>query len=250
MIARAPMRFRDPVMDRRSPGAAPQAIRVRWSAVALLGIVLLFSRPADAFGGADPLGDNIRNVPAPPAAGQIVWHTDHFFTDCNGNCAVSLFAGRQVQTTLPNIILNNPSLPWDWQWGSSQLVGAAISRRLLTLWHALNIEPEFGLAKRFGGMHSDEAWLALYFRWTQFPWNPYLRTSLAVSLGVSAAVDLPQGSHDASIYNYFSPEATFALPRYPQYQLLLQLHHRSNLGIWNATDPGWQYLTVGIRYRF
>jgi hypothetical protein len=227
--------------------AAPEAAGVRWSAVVLLGAFLLFSRYAYAFGGPSTRSND---VPAPSAASQVDWHTDHFFTDCNGNCAVSVFGGQQVETTLPNIVLQNPSLPWNWQWGNSQLVGMAMSRRLLTLWHALDIEPELGLAKRFGSMHSDEAWLALYFRWKRFPWDQYLLTSIAVSVGFSAAVDLPQGSHSSYIYNYFSPEATFALPRYPHYQLLLQIHHRSNLGIWNATDPGWQYLTVGMRYRF
>jgi len=61
----------------------------------------------------------------------------------------------------------------------------------LTLWRSLDIEPEFGIAKRFGDMHTDEARLVLNFRWTRFPWNQYLRISIAVTSGPSFAVDLP-----------------------------------------------------------
>jgi len=109
-------------------------------------------------------------------------------------------------------------------------------------------------AKRFGNMHTEEAWLVLYFRWTRFPWNQYLRTSIAITAGPSFAVDLPRNAHDnAAILNYFSPEITFALPQYPQYELMVQMHHRSNfadIGKGGTPDPGWQFLTVGLRYRF
>jgi hypothetical protein len=82
-----------------------------------------------------------------------------------------------------------------------------------------------------------------------------LRTSIAVTSGPSFVVDLPPNTHhNATVLNYFSPEITFALPRYPQYELMVQLHHRSDPfgGISNggSPDPGWQFLTVGLRYRF
>ena len=47
----------------------------------------------------------------------------------------------------------------------------------MTIWDSLDIGSEFGVAKRFGNLHTEEAWLVLYFRWTRFPWNQYLRTS-------------------------------------------------------------------------
>jgi len=107
--------------------------------------------------------------------------------------------------------------PWDWRFGKADLIGGAISRRILTLWDSLDIESEFGLAKRFGSMHTEEAWLVLYFRWTRFPWNEYLRTSIAITSGPSFAFDLPSKAHqNATILNYFSPQITLALPQYPQ----------------------------------
>jgi hypothetical protein len=120
--------------------------------------------------------------------------------------------------------------PWDWRFGNADLIGGAISRRLLTLWDSLDVESEFGFVKRFGDMHTDEAWLVLNFRWTRFPWNQYLRTSIAITSGPSFAVDLPRNAHhNAAILNYFSPQITFALPQDPQYELMVQMHHRSDI---------------------
>jgi hypothetical protein len=206
-------------------------------AAAVIGGVLVLARFHAASGGD-----------ASPGAGAP---DGGLFAPCAGDCAVSVFAGPQVETRLPQIVFGGRVLPSEWAWGQSQLLGGAISRRLLTLWQgAADFELEFGLAKRIGDMHADETWLALYLRWTRFPWERRLVTSIALSIGPSTAVDLPPGARSATVYNFFSPQVTFALPDYPQYQLLFQLHHRSNLGIWNAMDPGWQYLTVGFRYQF
>ncbi len=192
------------------------------------------------------------DTPSVPMVSWLTWHTDNFFSECDGNCAVSVFGGPQLRTHQYNIFIH-AAPPWDWRFGTADLVGGAISRRLLTLWDSLDIEPEFGLAKRFRDMHADEAWLALNFRWTRFPWNQYVRTSIAITFGPSFAVDLPSNTHNAIVLNYFSPEITFALPQYPQYQLMMQMHHRSDfvdIGKGGTPDPGWQYLTVGLRYQF
>ena len=156
--------------------------------------------------------------------------------------------------THPYNILVHLTPPWDRHFGNADLIGGAVSRHILTLWDSLDIASEFGLAKRFGSMHTEEAWLVLYFRWTRFPWNEYLRTSIAITAGPSFAVNLPSTAHhDANILNYFSPEITLALPQCPQYELMVQLHHRSNIadiGKVGTPDPGWQFLTVGLRYYF
>jgi hypothetical protein len=100
----------------------------------------------------------------------------------------------------------------------------------LPLWDSLDVESEFGLAKRFDDMHTDEAWLVLNFRWTRFPWNQYLRTSIAITSSPSFAVDLPRNAHhNAAILNYFSPPITFALPQDAQYELMVLMHHRSDI---------------------
>lgn len=227
------------------------APKKRWVFLAFAAAVLLAWPLSGAFAGSAAASDG--DSPAPPAS-FLTWHTDNFFTRCDGNCTVSVFGGPQLLTHEYDIFIH-ATPPWNWRFGNASLVGGAISRRLLTLWDSLDVEPEFGIAKRFGDMHTDEAWLVLNFRWTRFPWNQYLRTSIAVTSGPSFVVDLPPNTHhNATVLNYFSPEITFALPRYPQYELMVQLHHRSDPfgGISNggSPDPGWQFLTVGLRYRF
>jgi len=226
---------------------APPALRV-------LALVALLIAVLPTYPLTDARGDPAVAVDEPTqTTGWVTWHTDNFFSECGGNCALSVFGGPQVKTHMYDILIGNPSPPWDWKYGNANVVGGAISRRLLTLWNALDIEPEFGVAKRFGGMHADEAWLALYFSWTRFPWDEYLRTSIALTVGPSVAVDLPPNAHNAGILDFFSPRLTFALPQYPEYELLLQLHHRSEgyrIGGQGTPDPGWQYLVLGLRYHY
>ena len=218
--------------------------------LAFVAAVLLASAGSGTFAGSATASEG--NHPAQPAS-FLTWHTDNFFTQCDGNCAASIFGGPQLLTHQYNLFVHLTP-PWDWRFGKADLIGGAISRRILTLWDSLDIESEFGLAKRFGSMHTEEAWLVLYFRWTRFPWNEYLRTSIAITSGPSFAFDLPSKAHqNATILNYFSPQITFALPQYPQYELMVQLHHRSNIadtGKGGTPDPGWQFLTVGLRYHF
>ena len=223
----------------------------QWRCIPLVFVaaVLLVWLLAGAFAGSAAASEGDER--AQPAS-SLTWHTDNFFTQCDGNCAVSIFGGPQLLTHQYNIFIHLTP-PWDWRFGNADLVGGAISRRLLTLWDSLDIESEFGLAKRFGDMHTDEAWLVVNFRWTRFPWNQYLRTSIAITAGPSFAVDLPRNAHhNAAILNYFSPEITFALPQYPQFALMVQMHHRSDIvdiGKGGTPDPGWQFLTIGLRYR-
>jgi hypothetical protein len=166
----------------------------RWVLLAFVAAVPLASLLSGAFAGSAAASEG--NHPAQPAS-FLTWHTDNFFTQCDGNCAVSVFGGPQLLTHQYNIFVHLTP-PWDWRFGSADLIGGAISRRILTLWDTLDIESEFGLAKRFGSMHKDEAWLVLNFRWTRFPWNRYLRTSIAITSGPSFAVDLPRKARFAT----------------------------------------------------
>ena len=76
--------------------------------------------------------------PAQPTS-FVTWHTDNFFTQCDGNCAVSVFGGPQLLTHQYNILVHLTP-PWDWRFGKADLIGGAISRRILTLWDSLDIE--------------------------------------------------------------------------------------------------------------
>lgn len=236
------------LVESRIAAAVPALPRKHWASLVLL-IAVQFAWPlSGAF--ADQAAATSDANPAPTSS--VVWYDDNFFTECDGNCAVTVFGGPELRTHMYNLLFHATPV-WDYRYGNADVVGGAISRRLLTLWDSLDIETEFGVAKRFGDVHAEEAWLSLYFRWTRFPWNQYLRTSVALTTGPSVAVDLPARAHNAVILEFFSPQITFALPQYPQYELMVQLHHRSDFvdtGTRNTPDPNWQYMTIGLRYRF
>jgi hypothetical protein len=156
------------------------------------------------------------------------------------------------------MLIHNPVPPWGWHWGGAGIVDGAFSRRLVTFWHALDIEPEIGIAKRVGDMQAAEFWGAVAFRWTAFPWNHYIKTTIAISEGISLATQVDtverdaNANHAGSVFlNYFSPEITFAIPDYEKYELVFSIHHRSGLyGLINNVNAGSQFGTVGLRVHF
>jgi hypothetical protein len=194
--------------------------------------------------------DASESSPTTPEQGQswVAWYGDNYFSSCDNNCAVSVLAGPQVETNMVRIFFTDPKPPWDWKYGDSSFVSVPFSRRLLTLWNVIDIEPEVGVGKRFGNMHAIQAWAAVYLRWTRFPWNNYLRTSIAISAGPSYAAQLPSGA--SHVLNDFSPEVTFASPQYPQNEFVIRFQHRSLGNRDGERDPGWQYITGGLRWRF
>ena len=198
------------------------------------------------------------------SADGLKWHLDTANGWCSGNCAISFYAGQYVSSPMKSVFgVNDPKAVWDWKWDEHYIVAGAFSRRILSI-GALDVEPEIGLAQRFGGMHEMEGWAALYFRWTWFPWNHVIRTTAAMATGLNYASDVnkieeargrvPGGSR---LLHFLSPEMTFALPDQPNVELLFRFHHRSGGGdVWGDSElfkgvnGGAQFQTIGLRYRF
>jgi hypothetical protein len=126
-----------------------------------------------------------------------------------------------------------------------------------TLFSIIDIEPEVGIAKRFGNAHEAEIWAALYFRFTAFPWNHIVYTTAAVSTGLNYASGISDWERFIAgkaapqrLLHYFSPELTFALPEHKNVELVLRLHHRSGVYGLISRIAGAQYATAGVRWRF
>lgn len=179
-----------------------------------------------------------------------------------GDCAVSVFAGPRLDTHMVSVFgISNFVAPTRYQYGNSWITGGTFSRRLLSV-GPVDFEGEVGAGKRWGSLGEGEGWLALYGRWTWFPWNEYVRTTVAVSTGLTLATGNPryevrrEGVKGAYVLHYLSPEITFAPPK-SQWEGFLRLHHRSGGGdfigdtsIFKGASGGAQYLVSGIRYRF
>lgn len=99
----------------------------------------------------------------------------------------------------------------------------------------------------------------MMFRWSTFPWNKYVLTSFAIAEGLSYTTEvtaderrtLPKHDDGAGLLNYLAAEATFALPKLPELELILRLHHRSSVGgLFAEVGYGTNAVGMGLRYRF
>ncbi len=209
------------------------------------------------------------------------WHNP--FAPCEGTCAAHVFAGRQT-TTSPGMAfgiadategdwgLVLPTPVWNFDWKGSAIAGFAFSRDLVDVdWNGsdlFGIEAELGAGQRFGTQTEAEAWAALYLRWKRFPWNDMVKTSFAISTGLSYATGISDYEREVSgndegsrLLHFFSPELTFALPDRPDRELVFRMHHRSGIKskgengpagfeMFNYTDTGATYATLGLRWHF
>jgi len=195
------------------------------------------------------------------ASEWIDWRWRSLDQPCNGDCGVAVYGGPLVDTAMTRIFLTKGIPPWGWDYGKGGIVAGTASRKLVTLFGVFDLEPEIGVGQRFGSMRETELWAAIYVRFTGFPWNNYLYTTVAVSTGLTYAsgisaeetrrADVRVAPPGARLLHYFSPEITFALPEHRELELLFRFHHRS--GAYCALScftGGAHYGTVGLRYRF
>ncbi|MEE8286091.1 MAG: hypothetical protein V3R72_05305 [Gammaproteobacteria bacterium] len=96
-------------------------------------------------------------------------------------------------------------------------------------------------------------------RWSNFPWSKTIRTTFGLGGGLSYATDVPSIEIDPNdpngdynrLLHYIAVEATFALPKYKDWQLVYRLHHRSGVfGLMQAENAGNTAIQIGIRHYF
>ena len=196
----------------------------------------------------------------PAVAGSAFdWKWTSWDQPCQGNCSAMVFGGPYVKNSMTQIFLEDFIPPWDWKYGGGGLVGFALSRKLVSIYDTVDIEPEIGIAQRFGNQDQTEVWGAFYLRYHRFPWNDYLYTTIAVSTGLNYASGISSeekrragsGSDGSRLLHYLAPEITFALPEHPNAELVFRFHHRSGAyGLISDAEGGSHYGTVGLRLRF
>lgn len=181
------------------------------------------------------------------------------FGPCDGACGVVIYAGGYVEDSLGDDIILSPSLPTSWEYAADdRLIAGAVSREVAHFWRHWALEPEVGLARRFGRQSATEVWGALFFRYSRFPWDRYVVTTAALSTGLNWASEVTeveasraQDGEGDRLMHFFSPEVTFAAPARPDLELVFRFHHRS--GVFGLVSDAWggaQYATVGLRIRF
>lgn len=132
-------------------------------------------------------------------------------------------------------------------------------------WAGATLEPVALVAYRDDRQQKIDIYEAAFFanlRWSNFPWNERLTTTIAIGWGVSYTSDITANEVEDEEntdpdegpqrwLNYLSVEYGFALPKYPQWQLFYRLHHRSGaFGLFAANDVGSNVMGLGLRYQF
>jgi len=96
-------------------------------------------------------------------------------------------------------------------------------------------------------------------RWSNFPWSNTLRTTFGLGGGLSYATDIPSieirpdnpDGNYRRLQHYIAVEATFALPKYKDWQLVYRLHHRSGVfGLFQSDNGGNTAVQIGLRRYF
>lgn len=157
-----------------------------------------------------------------------------------------------------DVLFLSPKPPQNWDYDDDYIFAAALSRKVGSMWGRIDLEPEVGVAQRFGVQHETEVWGAVYFRYRGFPWDKYVKTTMGISLGLNYSSDVSPQEDERSktgegyrLQHFFSPEITFASPKNDKDEVLIRFHHRSGVfGLMNDGGGASQYLTVGVRRRF
>ena len=164
-----------------------------------------------------------------------------------------LFGGRMSSNNIGDVF--NPAVS---EFEDIYFAGGAVSRGLYR-WMAFTIELEAGAGYQFADNPKNESgqvWGAAYLRYDGFPWNSFIRTSIAASTGLNYSFNKVQfedqgGSGTAKLQHYFSPEITFAHPEHRDSEFVLRIHHRSAVfGLLGCSNCGSNVVTIGLRRRF
>jgi hypothetical protein len=166
--------------------------------------------------------------------------------------AVTIFAARMTGNNVEDFL----SPPPDVRFRNAYFAGAGYSRRLATFFEALDLEALGQIAEHFGGRHGDQ-WEfdgALGIRWTRFPWNKILPTSIAFDLGPSYETGLQPD--EAAINGQTERWLAFWLaelevgPPESLWSAVARIHHRSTgFGLFGKSG-GSNSIALGIRRKF
>ena len=170
------------------------------------------------------------------AAGQDSW-------------AVSIHQARFVDGEFSHIFDRN-------YFGDSHLLILAVSREFARTWEHLGWELEGQAGKHHGLQDHWEFNGLLVLRWHHFPWDRYLRTSLAIGEGISYATRTPylednDHTRTSKLLNHLVGELTIGLPQLPAWDLSGRIHHRSGVfGLFNGVHGASNFLSIGLRHTF
>ena len=134
------------------------------------------------------------------------------------------------------------------------IVVSALAREFWRYQQWFSFEVEGQVGKFFGDEHQWQFNGLLIGRWNKFPWDNHIDTSLALGDGLSyntAVSDIEKEDHEEAgkWLNYLLIELTFGLPKYPRWDLVYRIHHRSSIRALIGHGAS-NYATLGFKYGF
>lgn len=119
---------------------------------------------------------------------------------------------------------------------------------------AMQFEVEGQIAQHWRRQDHTELNAATLARWTRFPWNRRVRTTIALGIGPSLALETPaieRERHDrAARRMLFMPFEVTAGPPDGAWEAMIRVHHRSGGFDWVSRASGSNFVSVGVRARF
>lgn len=121
---------------------------------------------------------------------------------------------------------------------------------------ALSFELEGQVGKWWGDQDNMEFNLPLAIRWSKFPWNHYVATSVAYGLGPSYATEEPdaksyKGEFTDQFMAYWFTEIALGPPN-SKWAGVFRIHHRSDAFglVADSSNHSENTLAIGLKYRF
>jgi hypothetical protein len=165
---------------------------------------------------------------------------------------VSLYTGQYSDTALNEIIRLNTDFE------GSYVHVVSLGKELGKYKDLIGYELEGQAAWHTGKQDHEELNCAFTLRWLPFFWDKFLDTSFAFGNGLSYATSAPEleireGDEHKSTHllYYILVELAFAMPRQPQWNLFIRIHHRSSVfGLIDNITTGSNFVGLGLRYNF
>jgi hypothetical protein len=183
----------------------------------------------------------------------IIAHTPAFIgtTMAEQDFAVTVYGGRMTDGDFGEALTGSADFI------DAYVVVGALSWTFARFYDdALSFELEGQVGKWFEDSDHWEFNLPVAIRWSKFPWNHYVATSLAYGLGPSYATEEPKAEldvHDSThqFLVYWFAELALGPPE-SSWAGVFRIHHRSGAFglVSDRGDGGSNTLCLGLKYRF
>jgi len=165
--------------------------------------------------------------------------------------AVTVYGGRMTDGSIGDVLADKNG------YVDAYVMVGALSWTFARFYEdALSFELEGQVGKWFGDQDNWEFNLPVAIRWSKFPWNNYVSTSLAYGLGLSYATEEPEAEIDKfgstkKLLVYWYTEIALGPPD-SNWACVFRIHHRSGaFGLLaEQGTAGSNTLCVGLKYRF